>query len=58
LEDIEVLRELFEEFDGYTSDTNEENFIERLGMELRILGQKHQLANEESAQVFDAIEAA
>jgi len=58
LEDIEVLRELFDEFDGYTSDTNEENFIERLGVELRVLGQKHHAANEESEQVFDAIAVA
>lgn len=58
LEDIEILKELFEDFDGYTSDTQEEDFIERLGVDLRELANKHTYANEESEQTIDAISAA
>lgn len=58
LQDLEILRELFGDFDGYTSDTQEEDFIERLGVDLKELGMKHGLANEESEQLYDAITAA
>ncbi len=45
---MEILKALQEDFDGYTSDTNEEDFIERLGNELRELAQKHMHASEEA----------
>eukprot|EP00347_Sterkiella_histriomuscorum_P003315 403364755 len=34
-EDNDVLKELFEEFDGYTSDTQEEDFIDKLGLDIK-----------------------
>jgi hypothetical protein len=34
-EDYEVLKELYEEFDGYTSDNHEEEFIDKLGVDIR-----------------------
>lgn len=34
-EDYEVLKELYEEFDGYTSDNNEEEFIDKLGVDIQ-----------------------
>jgi hypothetical protein len=51
--DLEVLKELFDEFDGYTSDAQEEDFIERLGVDLREVITKYAIANEESEQIFD-----
>ena len=47
-EDMEVLKELQFEFDGYTSDTGEETFIERLDTELNELGDKHSRAFEDA----------
>lgn len=48
-----MLKELFDEFDGYTSDTQEEDFVERLGVDLREISTKYNVANEESEQIFD-----
>jgi len=46
-EDLETLKSLYEEFDGYTSDGKEEDFIDRLGIDLRELNQKHHTAIED-----------
>lgn len=57
-EDLEVLKELNEEFDGYTSDSQEEDFIERLGIDLRELSSKHKVATEEGELIFEKITVA
>jgi hypothetical protein len=40
-EDYEVLKELQEEFEGYTSGAQEEDFIDRLAIEIREIESKH-----------------
>lgn len=55
---MDVLKELYEEFDGYTSDSEEEAFIEKLGIDIRELAQKHHMANEDSEAIMDQIQAA
>lgn len=58
LEDMEALKDLNEEFDGYTSDGQEEDFIERLGIDLRELAGKHKIAVEEGDSISDKIDSA
>lgn len=38
MSNLEDLKHLNEYFDGYTSDNNEEDFIERLGIDVRTIG--------------------
>jgi len=54
-EDMEVLADLCLDFDGYTSDTEEENFIERLAITLQDLATKHKEAYEEAEQIGDSV---
>lgn len=39
------LKELYEDFDGYTSDVGEEDFIDRLGIEVKEIQTKHNYAS-------------
>ena len=58
LDDQEILKELFEEFDGYTSDTGEEDFIDRLGIEIKEIGQKHKIAVDHNEKLLDKVTSA
>lgn len=53
--DLEILQGLQNEFDGYTSDHEEEDFIERLGVEIKDLNVKVQTLTDENEQVQDKI---
>jgi uncharacterized phage infection (PIP) family protein YhgE len=57
-EDTEVLKELFEEFDGYTSDTMEEDFVDKLGNEVKEIASNIQQALDFNEKLNDKINQA
>jgi hypothetical protein len=45
---LDVIKELQGEFDGYTSDNEEEDFIDRLGVDIKDLTHKLTFCGEEN----------
>ena len=54
--DYDVLKELQEEFDGYTSDIQEEDFIDRLGVEIKDIEDKCKLLTAQNDKLIDKVQ--